>query len=293
MWAGTGPFRDPQLAFIPPFPPRRDGASVPGPTDAREDGAVGRHRSRNLIVATDTVAPMRVLVVDDEVDLTDAIARGLRHDGYAVDVAYDGDEALEKVAVNQYDLVCLDITMPGTDGREVCRRIRADVDIDPQPRVLMLTARDALEDRVGGLDDGADDYLVKPFAFPELAARARSLLRRDSGSSTAVLRVADIELDTARHLARRGDRELDLTAKEFALLRYFMTNVGQVLSQETLLEHVWDENADPFTNTVRVTVGTVRRKLAAGGEPQLIDTVIGRGYRLRDAPDDRDGADDG
>jgi DNA-binding response OmpR family regulator len=153
----------------------------------------------------------------------------------------------------------------------------------------MLTARDALEDRVAGLDDGADDYLVKPFAFPELAARARSLLRRDTSASTAVLRVADVELDAARHLARRGDRAIELTAKEFALLRYFMTNVGKVLSQETLLEHVWDEHADPFTNTVRVTVGTVRRKLVAGGEPQLIETVIGRGYRLRDEPVDDDG----
>jgi DNA-binding response OmpR family regulator len=157
--------------------------------------------------------------------------------------------------------------------------------------VLMLTARDALEDRVAGLDDGADDYLVKPFAFPELSARVRSLLRRDAGASTAVLQVADIALDTSRHLARRRERELDLTAKEFALLRYFMTNVGQVLSQETLLEHVWDEHADPFTNTVRVTVGTLRRKLVTGGEPQLIETVIGRGYRLREEP--FDGAGDG
>ncbi len=225
---------------------------------------------------------MRVLVVDDEVDLVDAIARGLRREGYAVDVAYDGEEALDKVAVNEYDLVCLDITMPTVDGREVCRRIRALERVGPQPRVLMLTARDSLEDRVSGLDDGADDYLVKPFAFQELAARVRTLLRRDAGRSTAVLEVADLRLDTARHVATRADRTLDLTAKEFALLRYFMVNRGQVLSQETLLEHVWDEHADPFTNTVRVTVGTLRRKLAAGDEQQLIETVIGKGYRLID-----------
>jgi DNA-binding response OmpR family regulator len=231
-----------------------------------------------------TVASMRVLVVDDEPDLADAVARGLRREGYAVDVAYDGEEALDKATVNAYDLICLDITMPGRDGREVCRILREDPDLDPQPRVLMLTARDALEDRVAGLDDGADDYLVKPFAFPELSARVRSLLRRDAGTSTSILRVADIELDTARHEARRKGRPLDLTAKEFALLRYLMANVGQVLSQETLLEHVWDEHADPFTNTVRVTVGTLRRKLVAGGEPQLIETVIGRGYRLREEP---------
>lgn len=227
-----------------------------------------------------TVSFVRLLVVDDEVDLAEAVARGLRREGYAVDVAFDGIEALDKVAVNAYDLICLDITMPGIDGREVCRRIRSDCNRDPMPRILMLTARDALEDRVAGLDDGADDYLVKPFAFPELSARVRSVLRRPAASSTAVLRVGDLVLDTARHRAARGDRELDLTAKEFALLRYFMAHAGMVLSQETLLEHVWDENADPFTNTVRVTVGTLRRKLIAGGEPQVIETVIGRGYRL-------------
>ncbi len=225
---------------------------------------------------------VRLLVVDDEPELADAIARGLRREGYAVDIAHGGSEALDKAMVNAYDLICLDITMPDIDGREVCRRLRAVPDLDPMPRVLMLTARDALEDRVAGLDDGADDYLVKPFAFPELSARIRSLLRREASSSTSVLRVGELVLDTARHRAARGDRELDLTTKEFALLRYFMANAGKVLSQETLLEHVWDEHADPFTNTVRVTVGTLRRKLVAGGEPQVIETVIGRGYRLRE-----------
>jgi DNA-binding response OmpR family regulator len=223
-----------------------------------------------------------VLVVDDERDLTEAVARGLRREGYAVDVAFDGTDALEKVGFNSYDLVCLDITMPGIDGREVCRRIRADELIRPQPRILMLTARDALEDRVGGLDDGADDYLVKPFAFPELSARVRSLVRRDTAVETSIYQVGDLELDDARHTARRGDRVLDLTAKEFALLRFFMAHKGEVLSQETLLEHVWDEHADPFTNTVRVTVGTLRRKLTADGEDAPIETVIGRGYKLRE-----------
>ena len=148
----------------------------------------------------------------------------------------------------------------------------------------MLTARDSLEDRVAGLDDGADDYLVKPFAFPELIARVRSLLRRDTSAGSSLFEVGDVTLDDARHDARRGDRRLDLTAKEFALLRYFMTRPGEVLSQEVLLEHVWDEHADPFTNTVRVTVGTLRRKLMAGGEASVIETVIGRGYRLLDEP---------
>jgi DNA-binding response OmpR family regulator len=221
-------------------------------------------------------------VVDDERDLTEALARGLRQEGYAVDVAFDGATALEKVQLNPYDLICLDLTMPGMDGREVCRKIRADDLLSPQPRILMLTARDALEDRVAGLDDGADDYLVKPFAFPELAARVRSLVRRDTPTESSVYRVADLELDAARHTARRGDRELDLTAKEFALLRFFMAHPGEVLSQETLLEHVWDEFADPFTNTVRVTVGTLRRKLTGDDELPLIETVIGRGYKLRD-----------
>ena len=225
---------------------------------------------------------MRVLVVDDEADLTEAVATGLRRDGYAVDTAFGGREALDKVAVNAYDLVCLDLTMPDLDGLEVCRWIKGPDGPDPSPRVLMLTARDSLTDRVAGLDEGADDYLVKPFAFEELKARVRSLLRREAARSGSVLAIGDLELDDARHEARRGGTLLELTAKEFALLRYFMAHAGQVLSQEDLLEHVWDEHADPFTNTVRVTVGTLRRKLERAGGPTPIETVIGRGYRLLD-----------
>jgi DNA-binding response OmpR family regulator len=225
---------------------------------------------------------VRILVVDDEIDLAEAIGRGLRREGYAVDLAFDGEDALDKASVNTYDVICLDLTMPGIDGIEVCRRLREEVDGREPPRVLMLTARDSVDERIAGLDSGADDYLVKPFAFGELAARVRSLLRRDAGRTTSVLRIGSLQLDTARHLAFRGQRELDLTAKEFALLRYFMTRSGQVVSQEELLEHVWDEHADPFTNTVRVTVGTLRRKLTVDDEEPLIETVIGRGYRLRD-----------
>jgi DNA-binding response OmpR family regulator len=225
---------------------------------------------------------VRILVVDDEVDLAEAIGRGLRREGYAVDVAFDGEEALEKLSVNAYDVVCLDVTMPGLDGLEVCRRLRGQPLPGEQPRVLMLTARDAIDERIAGLDAGADDYLVKPFAFGELAARVRSLLRRQASRSTAILRVGPVELDTARHAAHRGARDLDLTAKEFALLRYFMAHAGEVVSQEELLEHVWDEHADPFTNTVRVTVGTLRRKVTIDDEEPMIETVIGRGYRLRD-----------
>jgi DNA-binding response OmpR family regulator len=227
-----------------------------------------------------TVASMRVLVVEDEADMADAVARGLRREGYAVDVAYDGSTALEKLGYTEYDLVCLDLTLPGVDGREVCRSVRAGSTASTEARILMLTARDGLDDRVAGLDDGADDYLVKPYAFAELTARVRTLLRRDAGRTGAALQVGELRLDTARMLASRADRQLDLTSKEFALLRYFMSHPGEVLSTERLLEHVWDEFTDPFTNTVRVTVGTLRRKLTAGGEPPLIETVIGSGYRL-------------
>ena len=227
---------------------------------------------------------MRILVVEDEHDLADAIARGLRNDGYATDVAYDGEEALAKVEVNDYDLICLDLNLPGVDGRTIARSIRSGEVALPgeQPRILMLTARGEAIDRIGGLDEGADDYVVKPFDFDELRARIRALLRRDAGRSSALLRVGSLELDTARHEAHRNGTQLALSPKEFALLRYFMTRPGAVFSQEDLLEHVWDENADPFTKTVRVTVMTLRRKLEAAGETQPIETVVGSGYRLRE-----------
>jgi DNA-binding response OmpR family regulator len=229
-----------------------------------------------------SVPGVRILVVDDEADLAEAIATALRRDGYAVDVACDGESALDRLALNPYDLVTLDLTMPGTDGAEVCRRIRNDPRFDPSTRVLMVTARDTIDDRVAGLDTGADDYLVKPFAFPELSARVRSLLRRGTAGSDAVLRVGDLEVDTAARRVTRGGRIVELTNKEFGVLRYLAAHPGVVVSQERLLEHVWDEAADPFTNTVRVTVGTLRRKLAAVDDTPLIETVIGAGYRLRE-----------
>ena len=250
------------------------------------------HDKRNRKTATGTVSAMRILVVDDEVELAEAVARGLRREGYAVDVALDGESALEKAALTPYDLVCLDVTMPGIDGLEVCERLRTDPPDGEPPRVLMLTARDTVDDRIAGLDHGADDYLVKPFAFGELTARVRSLLRREAARTGSILAVGDVVLDDARHRAHRGDRDLELTAKEFALLRYFMAHADQVLSQEHLLEHVWDEHADPFTNTVRVTVGTLRRKLSEDGEPAIIETVIGSGYRFID-PDVAAGQSDG
>ena len=225
---------------------------------------------------------MRVLVVDDEVDLAEAVATGLRREGYAVDVVHSGIEALDRVEFQPYDLICLDLTMPDMDGLEVCTRLRAHPPETGAPRILMLTARDAIDERIVGLDSGADDYLVKPFAFGELSARIRVLLRRDVDHSSSVLEVGPLVLDTARHEVSNAGEQLDLTPKEFALLRYFMTHAGNVLSQEHLLEHVWDENADPFTNTVRVTVGTLRRKLQSEGDEVLIETVIGSGYRLVD-----------
>jgi DNA-binding response OmpR family regulator len=228
---------------------------------------------------------LRILIVEDEPDLAQAIAVGLRREGYAVDLAPTGGDALDKLAVSAYDLICLDLNLPDMDGLEVCRSIRAGDGLPGEgPRVLMLTARDSLDDRVAGLDDGADDYLVKPFAFPELLARLRALSRRDVASSGARLEVGGLALDAAKRDAWYRNQALDLTAKEFALLRYFMLHSGEVLSAERLLEHVWDEHADPFTNTVRVTISNLRRKLRETGAEDVIDTVVGSGYRLVDMP---------
>ena len=227
---------------------------------------------------------MRVLIVEDEEGLAGALRVGLARDGYAVDLAPSCASARDKLALAAYDILLLDVNLPDGSGFSLAEQIRAGALHGPtgaDVRILMLTARSGLADRVRGLDVGADDYLVKPFALPELTARMRALLRRDVHASTSVLRVGDLSLDASRHLVRRGDRELSLTLKEFAVLRYLMTRPGHLVSAEELLEHVWDENADPFTQTVRVTVGTLRRKLSRSGDEPLIETVIGRGYRLR------------
>lgn len=224
---------------------------------------------------------MRLLVVEDEPDLAEAIARGLRRDGHAVDVALTSAEADVKLRSAGYDLVCLDWNLPDGSGLALCRSLIAgDLPTfeETRPRILMLTARDDIEARVAGLDAGADDYLVKPFAFAELSARVRALLRRETDSDP-VLDVGPLKLDAARFVATRDGERLDLTAKEFSLLQYFMANAGIVMSQEHLLEHVWDEMTDPLTNVVRVTVSNLRKKL---GEPSLITTVPGRGYRLEE-----------
>jgi DNA-binding response OmpR family regulator len=228
---------------------------------------------------------VRVLIVEDEADLATALRTGLRREGYAVDIATDAASALERLDHTAYDVVCLDLGLPDEDGTAVCRRIRAGeiVEEEPPPRVLMLTARAGLDERVAGLDAGADDYLAKPFSFSELAARVRALLRRESVNPGAVIRHGDLELDAARFDVHRGPTRLDLTPKEFALLRYLMLHPGQVLTPERLIEHVWDEQADPFSNTVRVTVSNLRRKVAEAGPSQPIETVVGVGYRLADA----------
>ena len=220
---------------------------------------------------------MRVLVVEDEDFLAEAVRSGLRKEGMAVDLAGDGLTALESVAVNEYDVVVLDRDIPGVHGDDVCRRIVAE---HPGCRVLMLTAAGRLSDKVDGLSLGSDDYLVKPFDFPELVARLHALRRRAAPAAPPVLRHGDLRLDPARRDAHRGQRPLRLTRKEFAVLELLMRADGAVLSAEQLLEKAWDEHADPFTTTVRVTMMTLRKKL---GEPGVIDTVVGSGYRVPSA----------
>ena len=217
---------------------------------------------------------MRVLIVEDERDLAAAIARGLRREGYAVDVSHDGGDALERAAVNSYDVVLLDRDLPVVHGDEVCRELTASGN---GARVLMLTAAASLEERVDGLDLGADDYLAKPFEFDELKARIRALGRRSAPARPPVLNRAGIELDPARHSVARGQRPIDLSPKEFAVLEVLLAADGAVVSAEELLERAWDDSIDPFTNVVRVTVMTLRRRL---GEPPVIETVVGSGYRI-------------
>ena len=214
---------------------------------------------------------MRVLVVEDEEVMAEAVAVGLRREGMAVDVALDGREALDKGLVNDYDVVVLDRDLPRVHGDDVCRALGGR-----QARILMLTASGAVGERVEGLSLGADDYLPKPFAFVELVARVRSLARR-SPSVPPVLQAADVELDAGRRTARRAGRDLGLSPKEFAVLEILLAADGRVVSAEELLERAWDEFTDPFTNTVRVTVMKLRRKL---GDPPVIDTLPTAGYRI-------------
>ena len=217
---------------------------------------------------------MRVLLAEDERRVADAVARGLRREGMAVDVAYDGASALDKARLTPYDVVVLDRDLPVMHGDDVCRTLRAE---EPDSRVLMLTAATGVDDLVDGLSLGADDYMPKPFAFAELVARVRALARRSGTALPPTLRSSDVELDPARHTVTRDGRPIELTPKEFAVLEALLAADGAVVSNDELVERVWDENADPFTNSVRMTVLRLRRKL---GDPPLVETVKGAGYRV-------------
>lgn len=222
---------------------------------------------------------MRILIVEDELDLANALARGLRRKGYAVDIAATGEQGWELGEVNEYDLVVLDLNLPEMDGLEVCRRLR---DSKPELLILMLTARSRVRDKVIGLDLGADDYLVKPFHFEELAARIRALLRRDLRVREPILCVGDLRLDPASRTAWQGKRRLELTRKEFGILEYLMRHPGEVVSQEELIEHVWGEEVNLFTGSVRVHIHSLRRKIGDNiKSSQYIETVVNQGYRLR------------
>lgn len=215
-----------------------------------------------------------MLVAEDERRVADAVARGLRREGMAVDVAYDGGSALDKARMHRYDVLVLDRDLPVVHGDDLCRTLREE---EPDSRVLMLTAAAGVDDLVGGLSIGADDYMPKPFEFAELVARLRALARRSHPAAPPTLTAGDVELDPARHTVTRARRPIDLTPREFAVLEALLAADGAVMSNDELVRRVWDENADPFTNSVRMTVLRVRRKL---GEPQVIETVKGAGYRI-------------
>ena len=221
---------------------------------------------------------MRVLVVEDGIKMASLIRRGLREEGFAADVAVKGEDALWMAGATEYDAIVLDVMLPGIDGFETCRRLRADGVWAP---VLMLTARDSVEDRVSGLDTGADDYLTKPFSFAELLARLRALARRGQVGRPTVLRAGDLYLDPAARSVGRGDTEVDLSAKEFALLETFMRNPGRVLDRLQLLEHAWDYDYENRSNVVDVYVRYLREKIDRPFGVQSIETVRGAGYRLR------------
>jgi two-component system, OmpR family, response regulator MprA len=225
---------------------------------------------------------VRILVVDDERAVRESLRRALELEGYEIELAADGQEALYRLQTNgesQPDAVILDVLMPGVDGLEVCRRLRRSGNRVP---VLMLTARDEIENRVAGLDAGADDYVTKPFALEELVARIRALLRRTSSASTELLRFADLELDPGTREVRRGGDPIELTRTEFALLELFLTNPRQVLTRSIIFERVWGYDFGFASNSLDVYIGYLRRKTEAGGKPRVIQTVRGVGYALRE-----------
>lgn len=224
---------------------------------------------------------MRILLVEDDRTLADVLARGLREQAYAVDVAADGDDAVYQAAVNPYDAIVLDVMLPKRDGFAVCREVRRR---GSAVSILMLTARDTVADRITGLDTGADDYLAKPFEFGELLARLRALLRRGPAVRTPIIVVADLELDTHGQRAARAGRDLRLTTKEYALLEYLARNVGRVVGRAEISDHVWDDNYDPCSNLIESYINRLRRKVDAPELAPLIHTRRGAGYVLEPSP---------
>jgi two-component system, OmpR family, copper resistance phosphate regulon response regulator CusR len=228
---------------------------------------------------------MRILLVEDEPSAAQMLAKGLREQSYAVDVATDGEAAVYQAGINDYDLVILDVMLPLKDGLEVCRELRAEGLTFP---ILMLTARDAPLDRVAGLDMGADDYLTKPFDFHELLARLRALLRRGPALRPETVEITDLCIDMRARRVRRGGRQIELTAKEYALLEYMARRAGEVITRAEIAEHVWEENFDPFSNLIEVYVQRLRRKIDEGHAPKLLRTRRGEGYVLAPAKEDSD-----
>lgn len=224
---------------------------------------------------------MRLLLVEDDVSLATVVERGLREDGYAVDVSATMIDALHQLQTNEYDIAVLDLGLPDGDGMQICRHIRSGAGaVSAHLPVLLLTARDGLSDKVEGLDAGADDYLTKPFDYPELTARLRALLRRPAATHAPVQAIGDVSLDPAARVVKRGAVTVPLTAREFSLLEYLMRHADEVVSRETLLEHVWDANYDGLSNVVDVHIANLRRKLAMPERPDPVETVRGVGYRI-------------
>lgn len=222
---------------------------------------------------------MRILLVEDEEKVASFIKRGLKEECYVVDVANNGENALFLAEVNTYDLILLDIMLPDKDGISVCRDLRGKKIAAP---ILMLTARDRIEDKISGLDSGADDYLTKPFSFDELLARIRALLRRKNTDRTTTLKLADLELDQLSHKVRRAGNEIILTSREYSLLEYLMLNANQIVTRTMISEHVWNEDFDSFTNVIDVYVNYLRNKIDKGFKKRLIHTIRGRGYILQE-----------
>jgi two-component system copper resistance phosphate regulon response regulator CusR len=220
---------------------------------------------------------VRILLVEDRCDAAQVLAKGLREQSYAVDIALDGEVALYQASINDYDLILLDVMLPRRNGIEVCKNLRGSGSAVP---ILMLTARDAIPDRVQGLDAGADDYLTKPFDFHELLARVRALLRRGPELQPETLNIADLVINTRARRAWRSSRAIELTAKEYALLDYLARNVNQVVGRAQIAEHVWDESFDPFSNLIEVYIQRLRRKIDEGHSPKLLRTIRGEGYML-------------